>query len=265
LTIFGFNTDIRHGDAVYHVQTEAHWNERMVQTAIFVRGRCTDKYDVSYEQEASAPGFSEEDVHLLLTRQHKFVVQCIREGNLQSLLNIGSALRSESSCNASGTASPVSAPAADFHSQASGSQSDTCSAQDDQDILGVELSQPITFSSPNEAKTTISDTTVSDVTTPAPLTIECLSTQSLGKADSVQMRYRLTSGTSGAAGAKIVARLEIGGLPCSYARAVTDWNGEAELIFSLAATAERGSALSITVQAAYAGQSVARRFRLTRS
>src|ERR1017187_4166252 len=41
--IFGFNTDIRHEDTVYHVQSEAREGEQLLQTQVFVRGRCIGK------------------------------------------------------------------------------------------------------------------------------------------------------------------------------------------------------------------------------
>ena len=41
--IFGFNTDIKHEDTVYHVQSEARENELTLQTQVFVRGRCIGK------------------------------------------------------------------------------------------------------------------------------------------------------------------------------------------------------------------------------
>lgn len=46
--IFGFNTDIRHEDTVYHVQSEAREGEQLLQTQVFVRGRCIGKRAVSY-------------------------------------------------------------------------------------------------------------------------------------------------------------------------------------------------------------------------
>jgi len=35
--IFGFNTDVKQGDTVYHVQSEARENELILQTQVFVR------------------------------------------------------------------------------------------------------------------------------------------------------------------------------------------------------------------------------------
>jgi hypothetical protein len=41
--IFGFNTDIRHEDTIYHVQSEAREGEQLLQTQVFVQGRCIGK------------------------------------------------------------------------------------------------------------------------------------------------------------------------------------------------------------------------------
>ena len=46
--IFGFNTDIKHNDTVYHVQSEARENELLLQTQVFVRGRCVGKRATPY-------------------------------------------------------------------------------------------------------------------------------------------------------------------------------------------------------------------------
>lgn len=51
--IFGFNTDIKHQDTVYHVQSEARESEQLLQTQVFVRGRCIGKRAVSYASSAA--------------------------------------------------------------------------------------------------------------------------------------------------------------------------------------------------------------------
>jgi hypothetical protein len=56
--IFGFNTDIRHADTVYHVQSEARTQDLLLQTQVFVRGRCIGKKASSYAEHALAPDFS---------------------------------------------------------------------------------------------------------------------------------------------------------------------------------------------------------------
>ena len=53
--IFGFNTDVKSGDTVYHVQSEAREHESILQTQVFVRGRCIGKKAASYAAAASEP------------------------------------------------------------------------------------------------------------------------------------------------------------------------------------------------------------------
>jgi hypothetical protein len=86
LTIFGYNTDIRHGETVFHVQTEVRENDLAMQSAIFVRGRCIGKHTVSYAADAHRSEFSEGHIHELVTQQHRFVVNTIRQGGLDDLL-----------------------------------------------------------------------------------------------------------------------------------------------------------------------------------
>ncbi len=84
--IFGFNTDITHTGTVYHVQSEARVADLLIQTQIFVQGRCIGKHATSYAEQAGRPGFSERDIHELLKQQHRFVLQAVREGRLEPLL-----------------------------------------------------------------------------------------------------------------------------------------------------------------------------------
>jgi hypothetical protein len=86
MTIFGFNTDVKHGDTVYHVQSEARRAEFVIQTLVFVKGQCIGKRTVSYADKRSQPEFSDQDVHELLKAQHKTVIDAINEGNLDSVL-----------------------------------------------------------------------------------------------------------------------------------------------------------------------------------
>ena len=45
--IFALNTDVKHGDTIYHVQNEAREGERLLQTQVFVRGRYIGKIATS--------------------------------------------------------------------------------------------------------------------------------------------------------------------------------------------------------------------------
>jgi hypothetical protein len=239
VTIFGFNTDIRQGDTVYHVQTEPHPNDFTIQTAIFVRGRCLDKRNVSYAEEAAGDGFSEDRIHELLTRQHKFVLTCIREGKLESMLHMETLAAALSGERSSHAADAVQSPA------------------DDSDVLGFDDPEPPPL------------TMVADPTPPAPeppqLKLAWLASHCACQSDSVITRYRLTNGSAPVEGATLVARFEIAGAPAAYSRTITDSDGEGD--FSFAPPRDLGEAdqLTITVQASHSGRVVARRFRISRN
>jgi len=86
MTIFGFNTDVKHGDKVYHVQSEARPSDLLVQTLVFVKGQCVGKRTVSYAQNVSKLDFSDEAIHELLKTQHRTVVDSITAGKMESAL-----------------------------------------------------------------------------------------------------------------------------------------------------------------------------------
>jgi hypothetical protein len=112
--IFGFNTDIRHEDTVYHVQSEAREGEQLLQTQVFVRGRCIGKRALSWaaagtgcvspgsdagnanvsganaDQSTATPNADhnkDQDKEKLLRDLHRQVLDAIREGRLESVLD----------------------------------------------------------------------------------------------------------------------------------------------------------------------------------
>jgi hypothetical protein len=89
--IFGFNTDIRHEDTVYHVQSEAREGEQLLQTQVFVKGRCIGKRAVPYgsaagSQSASSSN-SDQDREKMLRELHREMLDAIREGKLDSIFD----------------------------------------------------------------------------------------------------------------------------------------------------------------------------------
>ncbi|HWR13865.1 MAG TPA: hypothetical protein VN577_03495 [Terriglobales bacterium] len=84
--IFGFNTDVKHGDTVYHVQSEAHASTHVFMTTVFVQGRCLGKKSTSYADHISQPDFTEHKMHELLKDQHKGVIEAIKEGRVNSVI-----------------------------------------------------------------------------------------------------------------------------------------------------------------------------------
>ncbi len=85
--IFGFNTDVKHGDTIYHVQSEAREGERLLQTQIFVRGRCIGKKATSYAGSAGEAQFGDAQKEQQLREQHRLVLDAIREGKLDNVLD----------------------------------------------------------------------------------------------------------------------------------------------------------------------------------
>jgi hypothetical protein len=85
--IFGFNTDVKHVDTIYHVQSEARESEKLLQTQVFVRGRCVGKRAVSYANSALEAGFGDVQKEQQLRDQHRFVLEAIREGKLENVLD----------------------------------------------------------------------------------------------------------------------------------------------------------------------------------
>jgi hypothetical protein len=86
--IFGFNTDIRHEDTVYHVQSEAREAEHLLQTQVFVKGRCIGKRAVPYGpgvDKGAQP--NDQDREKLLRELHREVLDSIRDGKLDSILD----------------------------------------------------------------------------------------------------------------------------------------------------------------------------------
>jgi len=84
--IFGFNTDVKSDDTVYHVQSEAREAEALLQTQVFVRGRCIGKRAVPYGEKADA-GLTDQQREQILREQHRFVLDAIRDGRIESVLD----------------------------------------------------------------------------------------------------------------------------------------------------------------------------------
>jgi hypothetical protein len=87
--IFGFNTDVRHEDTVYHVQSEAREAEQLLQTQVFVRGRCVGKHAIPYPaaEEKTGSNSNDQDREKMLRELHREVLDAIREGRLDSILD----------------------------------------------------------------------------------------------------------------------------------------------------------------------------------
>ena len=85
--VFGFNTDVKHGDTIYHVQSEAREGELLLQTQVFVRGRCVGKKATSFGSRTAEVQIEDAQKEQLLREQHRLVLDAIREGKLDDVLD----------------------------------------------------------------------------------------------------------------------------------------------------------------------------------
>jgi hypothetical protein len=85
--IFGFNTDVKHEDTVYHVQSEARQADLLLQTQVFVRGRCIGKRATSYAEKAADAAFTDQQKEQILRDQHRLVLDSIRGGQVDEVID----------------------------------------------------------------------------------------------------------------------------------------------------------------------------------
>lgn len=110
--IFGFNTDVKFGTTVYHVQSEAREHDHLLQTQVFVKGRCLGKYAKSFADQAGQPDFSEDHLHDLLKAQHKHFVESARAGTIETDIDAPSAAPLPEPTQAAAAPAPSASPAA---------------------------------------------------------------------------------------------------------------------------------------------------------
>ncbi len=90
MTVFGFNTDVKVGDTVFHVQTEDRGvTHPILDTTIYVRGRVLAKRGTSYQDFLASPDFSEAALHAMLEDQHRRILEEVRAGTLPELAQAG--------------------------------------------------------------------------------------------------------------------------------------------------------------------------------
>ena len=78
--ITGYNTDVRRGDLVFHVQTEDKGLANpTIESLVYVKGQVLGAKRVSYS-ELLAEGADEKAVVSLMDRQHRLMIAAIRSG-----------------------------------------------------------------------------------------------------------------------------------------------------------------------------------------
>src|SRR5690348_15107437 len=84
--ITGYNTDVRHGEVVYHVQTEDKGlSNPFIESLVYVGGQVLASKRSSYS-ELLTEGKEEKDIVALMDHQHRTMIAAIRHGKLDAKL-----------------------------------------------------------------------------------------------------------------------------------------------------------------------------------
>ncbi|MDP1831672.1 MAG: hypothetical protein Q8K67_06415 [Geothrix sp.] len=79
--ITGYNTDVRHGNRVFHVQTEDKGlSNPKIETLIYVGGEILDNYRSSYDDLLAALPVGETAIQSRMDEQHRAVIRDIKNG-----------------------------------------------------------------------------------------------------------------------------------------------------------------------------------------
>jgi hypothetical protein len=79
--ITGYNTDVRHGNRIFHVQTEDKgMSNPRIETLIYVGGEILDNYRAGYEDLIAAGKADDSSIQSRMDDQHKSVIRDIKNG-----------------------------------------------------------------------------------------------------------------------------------------------------------------------------------------
>ena len=101
--ITGFNTDIKHNDKVYHIQTEDKGMANpYIESLVYVGGEILASKKTSYAEQMKGGGADEKWIASLMEQQHRTMIAAIKRGRLDSP---GDAISSGGSSNRTALAS----------------------------------------------------------------------------------------------------------------------------------------------------------------
>jgi hypothetical protein len=83
--ITGFNTDIKHNDKVYHIQTEDKGLDNpYIESLIYVGGQILASKKTSYAEQAKAGALDEKWIGSLMEQQHRTMIAAIKRGRFDA-------------------------------------------------------------------------------------------------------------------------------------------------------------------------------------
>jgi hypothetical protein len=94
MPVFGFNTDVKVGGLVFHVQTEDRGaNNPVLDTTIYHKGRVLAKRGTSYRDFMASPDFNESELRAMLEQQHKRLLEEVRAGTLPEMAELAEQMK----------------------------------------------------------------------------------------------------------------------------------------------------------------------------
>lgn len=83
--ITGYNTDIKHNDRVYHIQTEDKGIQNpYIESLVYVGGEILASKKTSYADQINK-GINEKTISALMEQQHKTMIAAVKRGRLDHL------------------------------------------------------------------------------------------------------------------------------------------------------------------------------------
>jgi hypothetical protein len=265
--IFGFNTDVRFANTVYHVQSEARQHELVLQTLVFLKGRCIGKRTNSYAEQTKQPGFSEEHMHEMLKDQHKHFVAAVREGRIEAELG-------EHSEQARAEEPP---PAAEAHIAEFGLP-DVVSAAAQFEEPDTAVIEPAAAPSPASVDELAAQFAAAVASKPVDpglsltpagkligkgLSLECRPPSAGADKGAVTICVQIGDDNGPAAGAQVSCRITSGKTHANYLYATASAEGVADV--HLAVKDLDLSATALLIQASHRGKSASRKYKLQSS
>lgn len=81
----GFNTDVKVGEHIFHVQTEDRGpNHPIIDTVVYQNGRILHRRASNYEQDADVAPYTAEELRSRVEEQHRAVIEALRSGALDA-------------------------------------------------------------------------------------------------------------------------------------------------------------------------------------
>ena len=95
----GYNSNVRVGDHVFHVQTEDRGpSHPIIDTAIYLQGRVVHRHSTNYEHLTASKEFSEEVLRKRVAEQHRQVMDELRAGALSTEIALATAPMPSAGC-----------------------------------------------------------------------------------------------------------------------------------------------------------------------